>query len=77
MNSRFNSIAAVTYQIECILKALFEFVLSQMTKSKLNSCNIFDADRIMAIKKRIRRRQNVIHEFYCVTFESIVAIVSS
>ena len=32
------------------------FMLSQMTKSKSNSCNIFDSNRIMAIKKRIRRR---------------------
>ena len=60
MNSRFNIITAVTYRIERILKAVFEFMLSQMAKSKSNSSNIFDPDRIMAIKKRIRRRP---HEF--------------
>ena len=53
MNSRFNIITAVTNRIECILKTAFEFMLSQMTKSKSNSCNIFDSYRIMAIKKRI------------------------
>ena len=53
MNSRFNIITAGTYRIECILKAVFEFMLSQMTSSNL--CNIFDYDRIMAIEKRIRR----------------------
>ena len=56
MNSIFNIITAVTYRIDCILKAVFDLMLSQMTKSKSNSCNIFDSDRIMAIKKRIRRR---------------------
>ena len=60
MNSRFNIITAVTYRIERILKAVFEFMLSQMAKSKSNSSNIFDPDRIMAIKKQIRRRP---HEF--------------
>ena len=34
MNSTFNIITAVTYKIEFILKAVFEFMLSQMTKSK-------------------------------------------
>ena len=56
MNSRFNIITAVINRIECILKAAFEFMLSQMTKFKSNSCNIFDSDRIMTIKKQIRRR---------------------
>ena len=60
MNSRFNIITAVTYRIECILKTVFEFMLSQMTKPKSNLCNIFDyiidLNRIMAIKIRIRRR---------------------
>ena len=37
INSRFNIITAVTYRIECILKAVFEFMLSQMTKFKSNS----------------------------------------
>ena len=60
MNSRFNIITAVTYRIERILKAVFEFMLSQMAKSKSDSSNIFDPDRIMAIKKQIRRRP---HEF--------------
>ena len=60
MNSRFNIITAVTYRIECILKAVLEFMLSQMTKFKSNSCNIFDSDRIMTIKKQIRRR---LHQF--------------
>ena len=32
----------VPYRIECIVKAVFEFMLSQMTKSISNSCNIFD-----------------------------------
>ena len=54
MNSRFNSV--VTYRIECILKAVLESMLPQMGKFKSNSRNIFDSDRIMAIKKRIRRR---------------------
>ena len=74
MISKFNIIIAVTYRIACILKAMFEFILSQMTKSKSNSCNIFDSDRIMAIKKRIRRRS---YEFQYVTFQDIVAIASS
>ena len=74
MNSRFNIITAVTNRIECILKTAFEFMLSQMTKSKSNSCNMFDSYRIMAIKKRIRRRP---YEFQYVTFENIVAIASS
>ena len=56
MNSRFNIITAVTYRIECILKAVFEFMLLQMTNSKSSLCNIFDTDRIMAIKKQIRGR---------------------
>ena len=60
MNSRFNIITAVTYRIDCILKTVFEFMLSQMTKPKSNLCNIFDyiidLNRIMAIKIRIRRR---------------------
>ena len=56
MNTRFNIITAVTYRIECILKAVSESMLSQMTKCKSNLCNILDSDRIMAIKKRIRRR---------------------
>ena len=56
MNSKFNIITAVTYRIECILKAVFEFMMSQITKSKSNLCNVFDSDKIMAIKKRIRRR---------------------
>ena len=56
MNSRFNIITAGTYRIECILKAVFEFMLSQITKLKSNLCSIFDSDSIMAIKKRIRRR---------------------
>ena len=68
MNSRFNIITAV---IELILKTMFEFMLSQMTKSKSNSCNIFDSDRIMAIKKRIRRRP---YEFQYVTLEKTVAL---
>ena len=34
MNSTFNIITVVTYRIEFILKAVFEFMLSQMTKSK-------------------------------------------
>ena len=50
MNSRFNITTTVTYRIQCILKAAFEFMLSQMTKFKSNSCNIFDSDTIMAIK---------------------------
>ena len=53
MNSRFNIITTVTYRIQCILKAVFEFMLSQMTKSKWNSCNIFDSDRIVAIKNEL------------------------
>ena len=56
LNSRFNIITAVTYRIECILKAVLEFTLSQMTKSKSKSCNTFDSGRITAIKKRIRGR---------------------
>ena len=56
MNSRFNIITAITYSIECFLKALLEFMLSQMTKSKSTLCNIFDFDRIMAIKKQIGGR---------------------
>ena len=39
MNSRFNIIIVVTYRIDCILKAVFEFMLSQMTKSKSNTFN--------------------------------------
>ena len=74
MNSRFNIITTVAYRIQCILKALFEFMYSQMTKSKSNSCYIFDSDRIMAIKKRIRRRP---YEFQYVTLENIEAIASS
>ena len=74
MNSRFNIITAVTFTIQCILKTVFEFMLSQMTKSKWNSFNIFDSDRIMAIKKRIRKTPS---EFQYATFENIVAIVSS
>ena len=74
LNSIFNIINVVTYRIECILKAVLEFMLSQMTKSKSNSCNIFDPDRIMAIKKQIRRRP---YEFQYVTFENTVAIASS
>ena len=74
MNSRFNIITAVTYRIQCILKAVFEFMPSQMTKSNLNSCKIFASDRIMAIKKRIRRRP---YEIQYVTFKNIVAIASS
>ena len=58
MNSRFNIITTVTYRIQCILKVVFKFM--QMTKFKSNSCNIFDSDKIMAIKKRIRRR---LHQF--------------
>ena len=49
-------IADSTSLPQCILKAVFEFMFSQMAKSKSNSCYIFDLDRIMAIKKRIRRR---------------------
>ena len=56
MSSRFNIITAATYRVECILKAVFEFMLSQMAKSKWNLCNIFDSDRIIAIKKQIRRK---------------------
>ena len=56
MNSRFNIIIAVTYKIECILEAAFEFMLSQLTKPNSSSCNIFDSDRIMTVKKQIRRR---------------------
>ena len=56
MNSRFSIITAITYSIECFLKALLEFMLSQMTKPNSTSHNIFDFDRIMAIKKQIRRR---------------------
>ena len=56
MNCRFNIITAVTYRIECILKAVFEFMLLQITKSKSNSSNTFDSDCIMAITKRIKRR---------------------
>ena len=56
MNSRFYIITAVTYRIESILKAVLEFMLSQMTQSKSKSCNTFDSDRISAIEKRIRRR---------------------
>ena len=74
MNSRVNIITAVIYRIECILKAAFEFMFLQMTKSKSNSCNLFDSDRMMAIKKRIRRMP---YEFQYVTFENIVAISSS
>ena len=73
MNSRFNIITAVINRIECILKAVFEFMLSQMTKFKSNSCNIFDSNRIMTIKKQIRRR---LYEFQDATFENIVATVS-
>ena len=74
MNSRFNIITTVAYRIQCILKAVFEFMFSQMTKSKSNLCYTFDSDKIMAIKKRIRRRP---YEFQYVTFETIVAIASS
>ena len=72
MNSRFNIITVVTNRIDCILKAVLDFMLSQMTKSKSNSCNIFDSDRIMAIRKRIIRR---LYEFYYVTFVAILAIL--
>ena len=53
MNSRFNIITKVAYRIQCILKAVFEFMFSQIAMSRSNSCYIFDSDRIMAIKKRI------------------------
>ena len=76
MNSRFNIIITVAYRIQSILKAAFQFMFQQMTKSKSNSLYIvdFDSDRIMAIKKRIRKRP---HEFQYVTFEDIVATASS
>ena len=72
MNSRFNIIIVVTNRIDCILKPVLDFMLSQMTKSKSNSCNIFGSDRIMAIRKRIIRR---LYEFYYVTFVAILAIL--
>ena len=48
INSGFNIITTVTYRIECILKAVIEFMLSQMTKSKSNSIIIFYSDGIIA-----------------------------
>ena len=45
-----------------------------LADDKSNLCNIFDSDRIMAIKKQIRRRPN---EFQYVTFENIIATASS
>ena len=56
MNSGFNIITTVTYRIECILKAVIEFMLSQMTKSKSNSIIIFYSDGIIAFGGRIRGR---------------------
>ena len=56
MNGRLNMIATVVYRIQCILKAVLEFILLQMSKS--NSCHIFDSDRIMAVKKREEGRMN-------------------
>ena len=53
LNCRFNLITAVTYRIERILKAVFEIMLSQTTKSKSNSCNILHFDRIMVIKNEL------------------------
>ena len=56
MNGRFNINTAVTFRIDCVLEATFEFMLSEVTKTTSNLCNIFAFDRIMGIKKRIRRR---------------------
>ena len=53
MNGRFNIITAVTYRIDCVLEATFEFMLSEVTKTTSNLCNIFASDRIMGIKKQI------------------------
>ena len=33
MNSRFNIITVVTHRINCVLEAIFEFMLSQVTKT--------------------------------------------
>ena len=72
MNSRFNIITVVTNRIDCILRAVLDFMLSQMTKSNSNSCNIFDSDRIMAIRKRIMRS---LSELQYVNFVAILAIL--
>ena len=56
MNGRFNIVNAVAYRINCITEPAFEFMLSQVTKTKSNMCNIFDSDTIMPIKKQTRRR---------------------
>ena len=51
-----STVTAVTCRIDCVLKVMFEFMLSQVAQTKSNSCNLFDCDRILTIKKRIRRR---------------------
>ena len=40
MKSRFNIITVATYRIDCILKAVFQFMLSQITMSKSNTSNL-------------------------------------
>ena len=71
MNSRFNIITTVAYRIQCILKAVFEFMFSQMTKSKSNSCYIFDFDRIMAVKKTNQKKvciyeKGILRPIFCI-----------
>ena len=73
MNGKFNVITAVAYKINCVLEAMFEFMLSQVAKTMSNSCNMFDSNRIMAIKKPITRW---LDGFQYVGFENIVTIAS-
>ena len=73
MNSRFNIITTVAYRIQCILKAVFEFMFSQMTKSKSIRVVYLIPIGLWQSKKQIRRRP---YEFQHVTFENILAIAS-
>ena len=75
MNSRFNIITAVTDRIECILEAVCEFMLPQMAKSKSNSCNRFNSERIVIQKKKNELEQGSM--YFNLTFENTVAIASS
>ena len=45
-NYRFNIIASVTFRINWVLKTMVKFMLSQVTQTKSNSCDIFDCNRV-------------------------------
>ena len=62
MRISFNIKATETNWIQIILKAMFEFMLKQLTQTKAQPCEVFDSSAVVTIKNTVWQWSNKLQQ---------------